>query len=490
MPEEVFSEKRSGGLLRTPSEVWPPPNKPTIIGPGGLMGPVFYISGLKFSRHLETLRVYIFTALWLLVVLQFFIGLTLLLPLKLLGQPGRRLYIRLALWWDYFSQPAIMVVPFSWCKLTVWHSNWDVALKSKRIGNSLWMSNHGSRIDWLIGMQVGLSDVPRVPVRFIAEITTAFMPLAGWSRYLLDDIYLRRTFHRDAVNIKSTLASYKSVPSPRMLFFAPEGAIADVGNAQDAKYIDACEGFMRDLGRKPMDYCLTPRYKGLSVFKPHSPNNIVSATMVFVTPNEPFAQDMTISDDGRVCGGSLCTRSLRDDARVVPDIHTVFGGGLHVYAQLSFMELPADEGDEGASKHLRDVLLDDYERKDAEIAHFQKERRFRCVTSKENWTKMPIPHLLMNLTLLAYAALGVSCLALVCGTTVFGAAKRCATIWASIVLLHSISHRIGVLVSGHHRESLPGESIFKAALETIKGGLNHGGTKKEPPSKPPSKKAD
>ena len=44
-------------------------------------------------------------------------------------------------------------------------------------------------------------------------------------------------------------------------------------------------------------------------------------------------------------------------------------------------------------------------------------------------------------------------------------------------MLHAASHMVGVAVSGHHRESLPGESAFKAVLETIRGGLHHGGTK-------------
>ena len=71
------------------------------------------------------------------------------------------------------------------------------------------------------------------------EFTTALMPIAGWGRWLLDDIYLRRTFHRDAANIQKKLAGYAAVPADRMLFFAPEGAIADIGNARDAAYIDA-----------------------------------------------------------------------------------------------------------------------------------------------------------------------------------------------------------------------------------------------------------
>ena len=34
-------------------------------------------------------------------------------------------------------------------------------------------------------------------VGFVAEVTTALMPIIGWSRYLLGDILLQRAFHKD-----------------------------------------------------------------------------------------------------------------------------------------------------------------------------------------------------------------------------------------------------------------------------------------------------
>ena len=46
--------------------------------------------------------------------------------------------------------------------------------------------------------------------------------------------------------------------------------------------------------------------------------------------------------------------------------------------------------------------------------------------------------------------------------------------WVGFIVLHAVSHIIGVAVSGHSRESLVGESAFKAVLELAKGGLDHG----------------
>jgi len=42
---------------------------------------------------------------------------------------------------------------------------------------------------------------------------------------------------------------------------APEGTIADPGVPADEKYIQECRKFMVSMGKAPMEYLLTPRYK-------------------------------------------------------------------------------------------------------------------------------------------------------------------------------------------------------------------------------------
>ncbi len=469
----------------TPFKLPDSPNKlrNPYLGRGGLLGPSFYISGLKMPFFIEQLRTYVITSLWLLIVLQFFGGLVLLLPLKLLGPWGKKLYIRASMLWDGFSQGAILCVPFSWMSFKVYTCTWDTCVASK-MQSSLYMSNHSSRVDWLVGLYLGYITGPRVHVRFIAEMTIGLMPIAGWARYLLGDILLRRTFHRDAINVRKKLAEYRSVPASRMLFFAPEGAIADVGNAKDAQYVDACEAFMTELGRPKLSYLLTPRYKGLSVLRAHAPDMICTATMAFVTSEAPFGSDIKIAPDGAVLGGALCTLPLRDPKRVVPDIHTVFGGGLHCLVRVEKVALPdenlptgsepADAPVQQPSHELRDMLLDDYARKDAALTEMTRSRKFPGVTSPADWKQFPCPHLSMNATVLAYAALGLTWVSFVYGLDLYGAFRHCATVWASFVVVHALSHVVGVAVSGHSRESLVGESAIKAIMELAKGGLDHG----------------
>ena len=187
--------------------------------------------------------------------------------------------------------------------------------------------------------------------------------------------------------------------------------------------------------------------------------------------------DLRIEANGTVSGGTLCTRRLRDAARVVPDIHTVFGGGLHVFCETQFLELPADTAatnDATHARRVRDALLDDYARKDALVAHFDQHRTFPHVSSADDWAPLPVPHIAMNLTILAYLAIGVAATQLALWIDTLAALVLIATVWASLIGLHAISHMLGVAISGYDRESLPGESAFKAGFEYVNSGLNHG----------------
>lgn len=209
MPSDVSDTLDSPSPFNLPTS--PNRTRNPVLGRGGFLGPSFVITGLQLHRYVEAVRVYVITSLWLLIIVQFFAGLVFLTPLKLLGGWGQRKYVRLAMLWDKFSQGAILCVPFSWCGFRVSCSTIDVAMASKRT-SSLYMSNHSSRVDWFVGLFLGYVTGkgeftgPQVHVRFIAEITMALMPIAGWSRFLLGDILLRRTFHRDAINVKRKLA--------------------------------------------------------------------------------------------------------------------------------------------------------------------------------------------------------------------------------------------------------------------------------------------
>ena len=136
-----------------------------------------------------------------------------------------------------------LAVPFSWCGLRVWTSQPELLATVPLKGSSVFMTNHGSRIDWIIGLLMGQVVSPRVRVGFVAEITTMLMPVFGWSRGLFGDIFLRRTFHRDGPRITRNIESFHAAGVDRVLFLAPEGAIVDPGVPRDSEYIDQCGAF-------------------------------------------------------------------------------------------------------------------------------------------------------------------------------------------------------------------------------------------------------
>lgn len=439
----------------------PPPAKVGADGPS--KG-----SGLSVGA---ALKAHALASLWLLVIVEYFGCLVALLPLRLLSE-GAYLYACAA--FDFYAQAAVLCVPFSWCGTDVRAANWAACVRAKERGTSLFMANHGSRVDWLVGLLVGFADGPRVGVRFVAEITTALMPFVGWSRYLLGDVMLRRTFHRDAVNIKKNLDAFKRGSVDRLLFFAPEGAIADVGNGADALYVDACRSFMEARQRKPLAYLLTPRYKGLAAFLGHPAHKgrpAQSVTMAFLTPSSsaPIKID---EKTGAVSGGVLCTRKLDDPARSVPDLTTVFAGGLTIFATISDCDFPPTENLDDPG--LRDALLDDYARKDGELAAFEKTGAYTAVGKAADWTKVPVDHVAMNATLLSWIALSVVAVAALRGVSLVAALAAHGRAWAYVCLLHGATHALGVMVSGHSRESLLGETVFKAVFELVRGSLDHG----------------
>ena len=107
----------------------------------------------------------------------------------------------------------------------------DVALlEEAKSKNSLLLSNHGSRIDWMVGMFVGFSRrlstkiCERIRVGFVCEALIQFMPIIGWYRKLVcHDIFVWRSFLRDGPTIMANICDFHGADENRMLFLSPEG---------------------------------------------------------------------------------------------------------------------------------------------------------------------------------------------------------------------------------------------------------------------------
>jgi len=83
--------------------------------------------------------------------------------------------------------------------------------------------------------------------------------------------------------------------------------------------------------------------------------------MAFVCRDKDSVQVDNLTGAAR--GGCLCSRPLDDPARIIPDLHTIFRGVLHVFTHI--VKVPGAKMSDSDPKGVRDTLLDDYARKDA-----------------------------------------------------------------------------------------------------------------------------
>lgn len=147
----------------------------------------------------STLVVDLLVAVWLVILTQYLVPMLLLMPLALVPRIGTTAYRKLTGWYDAVARLAAMAPPYSWCGCSVYMHGYDAFVDMKSRGNAVMLSTHCSRIDWLIGIFMGVSrpSDPNVSrIGFVAEATTALMPVIGWSRVLFGDIFVTRAFHK------------------------------------------------------------------------------------------------------------------------------------------------------------------------------------------------------------------------------------------------------------------------------------------------------
>jgi len=112
----------------------------------------------------------------------------------------------------------------------------DLLVEAKASESSLLLANHGSRIDWMVGMFVGFArelggkTCDCVRVGFVCEAMIQFLPIIGWYRRLVAcDIFVWRSFKQDALTIQSNIHDFIAAREKRMLFLSPEGVVVDFG---------------------------------------------------------------------------------------------------------------------------------------------------------------------------------------------------------------------------------------------------------------------
>jgi len=417
------------------------------------------------------------TSCWIVIVLQYFLPMVLLLPVRIFGVRGRIWYRHLVGHYDRWAGYQLAVLPLTCCGLRIYlpQGQHREFLKFKSKGNALMLSTHCSRIDWLIGYVIGILDddfVDAAPpprharVGYVAEATTALMPVLGQKMLCFGDIFVTRAFHKDAPNIQRNIATYHSSRVERLLFLAPEGYIADPGCAEGAAYIANCDAFMESHGQAPMTHLLTPRYKGMQHFLAHSPDNVGACAMAIVSDSPQVD-----AGSGTVVGGVNATLALSDARRTVPDLHAIFRGGLSVF--ISFHTLPFAADARATPDALREALLADQQAKDAELRYFEAHRRYPTMASGEAWDEMGVPHARCALVLALHTLASLLAICALSGASLAGGVAHIALFVGLVILAHGTSHLVGMLLTdGTSRESLVGETAVKAALGVAKAVLD------------------
>lgn len=372
--------------------------------------------------------------------------------LRKLGLLPDKLYLKITTAIINWTTPTVFFMPMvvSGSKL---YCNDVSLLEECKSKNSLLLSNHGSRIDWMVGMFVGYSrqlaskSCERIRVGFVCEALIQFMPLIGWYRKIVaNDIFVSRSFKRDAPTIESNIEEFHKADERRMLFLSPEGVVVDFGQ-KDVQYIYACRKFCIDQGYQPFDYILTPRYKGSAcllqqVQKCAGP--VLSVCIAYVRD------------------GELLNCRLLSPDRVVADIYTmnqgVGGSPVDIYIHLKRIDVTQARND------AKKFMMENYNEKNQLMMEWERQTLAGTNTSQA-WMSQ---YTAINCSLLECVAyqLGHAALILFVAYNISGGLHALLQISTSLFCLVAICYTIG-WVMGNSFESVPFETGIKSVVSAF-----------------------
>jgi 1-acyl-sn-glycerol-3-phosphate acyltransferase len=405
--------------------------------------------------------------------------LNVLFDLFILGIPGyalsifspklfRRYMTSLINW----TTPIVFAAPMLWSGTGVYIDDPWLLAKAKS-DNSLLLANHGSRIDWMIGMYVAyIRDLgtsaatsttttpttttpttitgTRQRVGFVCEGIIQYMPLIGWYRRLVcEDVFVMRSFKQDASTITSNCNSFHNTDCKRMLFLSPEGVVCDFGE-RDKKYIAECRDFARELGYSPFEYVLTPRYKGLTCLVEQVKHGgaIVSVLMLFER------------------NGVLLNCELTSLAREIPDIYMLLQGigssltgvgPVNVYVNMKELHFTKEDD-------IKKIMMDDYVRKDEQMRDWARLLAKNGADKfKEQFYAAKANSLEVNMVQFAHTAIMVM---MACYLDRLSQLLNFST---TLFLIVSFAHTLGWFMNSTSMESVPFETGIKAVVMFLFG---------------------
>ncbi len=359
-----------------------------------------------------------------------------------------------------WTTPIVYGIPMILSGTRVYIDNVDILIESKE-NDSLLLANHGSRIDWMVGMLIGhldkLGNRPsnQCRVGFVCEALIQLMPLVGWYRKVIcDDIFVWRSFDKDAPTIKENISKFHLSGEKRMLVLSPEGVVVDHSD-RDMAYVQQCRDFCNSNGFKPFDYVLTPRYKGTTCLL----DQISSGGGPFVSACLVFIRD-----------GKLLNCKLLSPYRVIPDIYDlnqgVAGKPVSIYVHVRKMDAKrAATGEKNFD--AKATLMQEYAWKDSVLAKWEE------VLQKQQKQENPQDDLASQFTEvernckevlinhIAHIAVMVASLAAV------DLAHLLVKVYCWVFFSVAFTHTVGWLVNESSMESVPFETGIKALMKAV-----------------------
>lgn len=213
------------------------------------------------------------------------------------------------------------------------------------------------------------------------------------------------------------------------------------------EYVAQCRQFCIDQNVKPLQYVLTPRYKGSMTLLQQVKDDdgpIVSVCTAFVRD------------------GKLLNCSLVSPDRVVPDIYTlnqgIGGSPIDVYIHLKRMHIAQD------TKDPKQFMMENYKEKDAILAEWDK-RLLAGAAGDKDWMiqfeAIEAHRLEGILYQIAHAGVMI--------TFALGIGKLQALfkLYATLFGLVSIFHTIGWMLNSTSMESVPFETGIKSIANAV-----------------------
>ncbi|KAL7531927.1 hypothetical protein ACHAWF_003964 [Thalassiosira exigua] len=364
-----------------------------------------------------------------------------------IGMLPNKLYLAITTFIINWTTPIVFTMPMILTGSKVYCNDLDLLVECKET-NSLLLSNHGSRIDWMVGMFVGFSKsladraAKRIRVGFVCEALIQFMPLIGWYRKIVaKDIFVWRSFKSDAPTIKNNIQDFHRAECRRMLFLSPEGVVVDFG-PKDTEYIDACRRFCLDQNYEPFEYVLTPRYKGSMCLLQQVQNStgpVVSICIAYVR------------------NGKLLNCKLLSRDRVVPDIYTlnqgVGGSPVDVFIHLKRLHI-------AQSDDPKSFMMENYKEKN----ELMKEWDEQLVAGKPSseWLSQ---FFIIEANYLEGALYQIGhALLMVIAALAFDRMQTLLKTFSCLVCLVAGCHSLGCLKSSTSMESVPFETGIKSLI--------------------------